>query len=96
MSAVAELNQIAGDGEGRMVDRNAGHGSKLHTPDPIRLVMYSDGLQVHRNPPRAYDDPVSKGVLRDVLDGYFPIVLKKEFPDGVPIKVSHPYSLALS
>jgi hypothetical protein len=22
-----------------------------------------------------------------VLDGYFPIVLKKEFPDGVPIKV---------
>ena len=90
MSAVSELNQIAGDGEGRLVDSEAGHGAKLHTPDPIRLVLFSDGLQVHRSQPRAYDDAVSKGVLKDVLDGYFPIVLKKEFPDGVPIKV-RPY-----
>ena len=51
-------------------------------------MLYSDGLQVHRSPPKAYDDPASKGVLKDIIDGYFPIVLKKEFPDGVPIKVS--------
>lgn len=87
MSAVSQLNQVAGDGEGRLVGGGGGHGAVLHTPDPIRLVLYSDGLQVHRSPPKAYDDPASKGVLKDIIDGYFPIVLKKEFPDGVPIKV---------
>jgi hypothetical protein len=26
-------------------------------------------------------------VLRDILDGFFPSQLRKEFPDGVPIKL---------
>ena len=85
-AAVAELNQLAGDGEGQLVG-GGGHGAVLHTPEAVRLVLYRDGLQVHRSPPRPYNDPAAWGMLKDVVDGYFPMVLKAEFPNGVPIKV---------
>ncbi|GAX86112.1 hypothetical protein CEUSTIGMA_g13524.t1 [Chlamydomonas eustigma] len=88
-AAVEELNQMAGDGIGKLVGggRGAAGPSALHTPEPIRLVLYQDGLQVHRSAPKSYSDPASVAVLKDVMDGYFPITLKAEFPDGVPIKV---------
>jgi hypothetical protein len=92
-AAVEELNQMAGDGIGKLMGGGrgvAGH-SALHTPDPVRLVLYQDGLQVHRSAPRPYSDPASVAVLKDVMDGYFPIVLKAEFPEGVPIKVRHTF-----
>ena len=89
MEAVDDLNQLAGDGCGQLVGggRKAGGAASLQTPDPVRLVLFRDGLQVHRSQPRPYDDPAGLGILRDIIDGYFPSVLKNEFPDGVPLKV---------
>jgi hypothetical protein len=43
---------------------------------------------VHRTPARYYDDIVAQGVIKDILDGYFPYILKAEFPEGVPLKAS--------
>jgi hypothetical protein len=86
LAAVDELNQLAGDGEGKFVVGEGG-ARHLRAPDPVRLVLYRDGIQVHRAAPRPYDDASSKRMLQDILDGYFPNVLKQEFPDGVPIKV---------
>lgn len=82
-----ELNELAEDGEGQMVPGAAGRQHVLRAPDPVRLVVFRDGLQLHRQPARPYTDPSSKAVLQDVLDGYFPYVLKNEFPNGVPIKL---------
>ena len=88
-AAVSELNELAGDGESRLVGGGPGVlGAVLRTPDPVRLVLFSDGLQVHRSAPKPYNDPAAWSCLKDIIDGYFPIVLKSEFPDGVPIKAS--------
>eukprot|EP00983_Pelagomonas_calceolata_P030744 965573-Pelagomonas_calceolata.AAC.7 len=51
-------------------------------------------IVLHRGPPRPFGDPVVESILRDMLDGFFPGPLKKEFPEGVPIKVSLAYEAA--
>ncbi|KAG1676817.1 hypothetical protein FOA52_010326 [Chlamydomonas sp. UWO 241] len=86
MAAVDELNQLAGDGEGRLVVGEGG-ARHLRAPEPVRLVLYRDGMQVHASAPRPYSDASCMRTLQDVLDGYFPHSLKADFPDGVPIKV---------
>ena len=40
---------LAGDGIGQLVQRPGGGGNQthvLHTPEPVRLVIFKDGLQV--------------------------------------------------
>ncbi len=81
LAAVEELNQVANDGIGQVV------GGRITTPEPVRLVLFQDGLQLHRSAAKSYSDPASVALLKDVLDGYFPSALKQEFPDGIPIKV---------
>ena len=50
-------------------------------------MVFQDGLQLHRNAPRPWKEPGTASAIKDLLDGYFPMALKKEFPDGVPLKV---------
>ncbi|KAG2443096.1 hypothetical protein HYH02_009510 [Chlamydomonas schloesseri] len=83
---VDELNDLAGDGCGQIVKDGAGQ-HVLATRDPVNLVIYRDGLQIHVLPAKPFNDPASANVLRDVMDGYFPYVLKRDFPDGVPLRV---------
>lgn len=85
-SKVDELNEVAGDGCGQIVSAGGGQ-HVLSTPDPVNLVVYRDGLQIHTMPAKPYNDPAVTAVLRDILDGYFPYVLKRDFPDGVPLRV---------
>mmetsp|Transcript_27606 Transcript_27606/g.60406 ORF Transcript_27606/g.60406 Transcript_27606/m.60406 type:complete len:406 (-) Transcript_27606:721-1938(-) len=87
MSRVDELNQLAGDGCGQLMGGADGKHAVLSTPDPVRLVLYRDGLQLHRAAPRPYTDAAARGIINDIVDGYFPYSLKSDFPDGVPIKV---------
>ena len=42
---------------------------------------------MHRLAPKPWRDPGTASAIKDMLDGYFPLALKKEFPDGVPLKV---------
>ncbi|KAG2427986.1 hypothetical protein HXX76_011972 [Chlamydomonas incerta] len=83
---VDELNDLAGDGCGQIVKDGAGQ-HVLATRDPVNLVIYRDGLQIHVLPAKPFNDPASANVIRDIMDGYFPYVLKRDFPDGVPLRV---------
>ncbi|GIL81416.1 hypothetical protein Vretimale_1036 [Volvox reticuliferus] len=83
---VEELNDLAGDGCGQVI-RDAAGQHVLAMQDPVNLVIYRDGLQIHTLPAKPFSDPASTAVLRDILDGYFPYVLKRDFPDGVPLRV---------
>jgi hypothetical protein len=40
-----------------------------HAQDPVNLVLYSDGLQIHSLPAKPFDDPATANVLKDVMDG---------------------------
>ncbi|KAG2488049.1 hypothetical protein HYH03_013354 [Edaphochlamys debaryana] len=86
MEKVDELNDLAEDGCGHIV--SGGNGQHvLATRDAVNLVVYRDGLQIHTLPAKPFSDPATNAVLRDILDGYFPYVLKRDFPDGVPLRV---------
>lgn len=50
---------------------------------------------MHRSAAKPYSDTSAKNTILDIMSGYFPIVLKQEFPDGVPLKVQHGNPLML-
>ena len=53
----------------------------------VNLVIFRDGLQLGTDPPWPYSDATATAVLCDIFDGYFPGVLKREYPDGVTIEL---------
>jgi hypothetical protein len=53
-------------------------------PEPLLLVMFRDGFQLRGGPLRSYQQSSNRSFVKDLLDGYFPFELKREFPEGVP------------
>jgi hypothetical protein len=51
----------------------------------VKLVIFQDGLQLGEDPARPYEDATATAVLCDIFDGYFPSILKRDYPDGVAI-----------
>lgn len=87
-SRIDDLNQLVGDGIGVVTPTpGPGHAHGIVTQQPVHMVLFRDGIQIHRAAARPFSDPVCRAVLRDILDGYFPALLKAEFPDGVPISL---------
>jgi hypothetical protein len=68
---------------------SSSRGRALHlmTPDPVKLMIFKDGLVLHQCPPLLYSNAAADGILSDIFDGYFPSALRCEFPDGIPIKL---------
>eukprot|EP00747_Dinoflagellata_sp_TGD_P165599 gnl/TRDRNA2_/TRDRNA2_187091_c0_seq1.p1 gnl/TRDRNA2_/TRDRNA2_187091_c0~~gnl/TRDRNA2_/TRDRNA2_187091_c0_seq1.p1 ORF type:complete len:560 (+),score=119.67 gnl/TRDRNA2_/TRDRNA2_187091_c0_seq1:127-1680(+) len=54
---------------------------------PLPLTFFRDGLKLGEQAFCVYESPTAQQVIRDVLDGYFPYVLKDQYPDGVNLKV---------
>lgn len=66
---VEELNQVAGDGCGRVVAGSQGSQHVLSTPDAVKLTVYANGMQLHKMPVKPFDEAGTKAVLNDILDG---------------------------
>ena len=56
-------------------------------PDPIPLVLYSNGLVLFSGPFRPFSDPTTQRCVQDLTDGYFPSELQPRYPDGIPFTV---------
>jgi len=54
----------------------------------MALKFYKNGMTVKGGALRSYNDPTTSSFIRDILDGYFPSELQKEYPDGVPFMVN--------
>lgn len=67
---------------------------------PLPLIFFADGLKLGEWAFQQFDSPSSQHLIRDILEGYFPYVLKDDFPNGVELKVvnrtAHKYSEWLS
>ena len=50
-------------------------------------MVYRDGLQLGNKPAKSFKHPTAVAIIRDVLEGYFPGVLKKEFPRGCVLEL---------
>ncbi|XP_020284557.1 uncharacterized protein LOC109855112 isoform X2 [Pseudomyrmex gracilis] len=60
---------------------------QMKTPSCMSLKFYKNGMTVKGGPLRSYDDPTVNSFIRDILDGYFPSELQREYPEGVPFMI---------
>ncbi|XP_026824283.1 uncharacterized protein LOC105275418 [Ooceraea biroi] len=84
---IDQLNLAAGKGEVHVHHNEKGGGAIFKTPSCMAIKFYKNGMTVKGGALRSYDDPTTSSFIRDILDGYFPSELQKEYPDGVPFMV---------
>ncbi|XP_047454347.1 UBX domain-containing protein 11 [Mugil cephalus] len=85
LQRIKELNVLAGDGESFV--RATSTGAQLAHKDPIRLMLYRNGIVMFDGPFRSYQEQSTQECMQDLMDGYFPTELQERFPDGVPFEV---------
>lgn len=54
--------------------------------DEVPIFFFSNGLMIKGFPFYPYYSKQAQTILSDILDGFFPYDLKKEYPEGVPLK----------
>lgn len=87
--SVRSLNGLAEQGS-RVVSRKVGgavHAHFVSEQASLPLVLFSDGLKLGELQFEPYGSPRSNGMLRDIVDGYFPYALKDAYPDGVALRI---------
>ena len=67
-AAAAAASSAAGDGCFNVVKGSRGE-AQLRPPEPVYLVVYSDGLRLHTLKFCTWDEKVCKSMLNDILDG---------------------------
>ncbi|XP_020284558.1 uncharacterized protein LOC109855112 isoform X3 [Pseudomyrmex gracilis] len=83
---IDQLNIAAGKGEVHIHHNEKGRAT-FKTPSCMSLKFYKNGMTVKGGPLRSYDDPTVNSFIRDILDGYFPSELQREYPEGVPFMI---------
>lgn len=54
--------------------------------DDVPIFFFANGLMIKGFPFYPYYSKQAQAILSDILDGYFPYDLKKDYPEGVPLK----------
>lgn len=54
--------------------------------DEVPIFFFANGLMIKGFPFYPYYSKQAQAILGDILDGYFPYDLKKNYPEGVPLK----------
>lgn len=80
---IAELNELADSG---LAFQNKGGVNKL-AENSIKLTLKEDGFTVNNGDLRLYSRPVSSDFFQDIMDGFFPLEFKEQYPEGVRIIV---------
>ncbi|CAD7942663.1 unnamed protein product [Amoebophrya sp. A120] len=86
---VTELSGLV-EREAKIVQVGPQGGTRLHQFESERLaqlIFFQDGLRLEGHPFYKYEHSTAQRVLRDVLDGYFPYLLKSDYPNGVCLQV---------
>ena len=50
------------------------------------LRIYKDGIFLKNGPFRPYKERITQQFIRDILDGYFPSELEKEYSKGIHLQ----------
>ena len=60
---------------------------RFRPTEPVLLGFYKDGIAIQGYKFFPYKSKESIQILGDILDGYFPYVLKSKYPNGTFLKV---------
>eukprot|EP00434_Breviolum_minutum_P010460 symbB.v1.2.009225.t1/scaffold582.1/size184522/11 len=86
-SRVAELNSLV---EGARVQRSGGPNGAIHArfvaDESLPLTFFQDGVKLGHCAFQFYRSRAAQQLIQDIMDGYFPYELKKDYPDGVMLK----------
>jgi len=83
---VEELNMLAAhDGEDVIVKIDGAHQFKKREPLPI--AFFKDGMIIKGFPFYKYSAREAQQILEDILEGYYPSILKQKYPDGTFFKL---------
>lgn len=73
-----------------------GHGTEIYSEngvhkfrkaEPLPIAFFGDGIAIKGMNFYPYKSKESLRILSDLVDGYFPYVLKQKYPNGVFLKV---------
>lgn len=82
-NSIQELNLMAGEGTSKVVKEIDGT-YKLRIPEALALRIYKNGIFFRDGPFRPFKtDSCALDFVKDIQDGYFPLELKDEYPEGV-------------
>jgi hypothetical protein len=88
-ACIQDLNELVHAGEASIAPVSGPASSpawrQLQVQEPVPLLVFRDGLQLGSSPMRSYEDATPTAILCDLFEGYFPGVLKKQYPEGVPL-----------
>mmetsp|Transcript_17765 Transcript_17765/g.39200 ORF Transcript_17765/g.39200 Transcript_17765/m.39200 type:complete len:393 (+) Transcript_17765:62-1240(+) len=84
--SVEDLNQLC-DAPAQIVSRGNVHHFDVSKAAAVSICFFRDGLVVQGCPFWRYSADQARRVLSDIMDGYFPSVLQKSYPDGVELKI---------
>ncbi|CAJ1339388.1 unnamed protein product [Effrenium voratum] len=94
-SRVEALN-AALEQESCKVVPEGGYGARLSNPaeKQLPLTFFGDGLKLAHHGFMPFATTKAQEIIRELLDGYLPRVLREEFPDGVSLKAVDRTSLS--
>lgn len=88
MRRIDELNfLIEKEGGCQEVYKDDRGFNRIRRAEPIPIGFYSDGIAIKGHKFYKYGTSDNKQILADILEGYFPYQLKKEYPNGIQLKV---------
>jgi hypothetical protein len=81
---IADLNRLVPD-DARSVSSVSGI-SQLKNKPTCKIIFYKNGISVDDGPFRPYQWDITRALLNDIADGYFPYEFKDKHPDGVRLE----------
>lgn len=81
---IRDLNAMAQSG---VEFKNENGITKVKNQKPIRIILLDDGFKLDDGDLRPYTLPLSSEFFKDILDGFFPLEFKSEYPEGVNLVV---------
>lgn len=61
--------------------------TKVKNNQGIKITLYDDGFKLNDGDLRLYTLPLSSDFFQDILDGFFPLEFKSQYPEGVKLTV---------
>jgi len=82
---IDDLNDLIAGEQDIVKDRDGAY--KFKRRDPISFCIYKNGIELEGFPFYKYSQKEAQLILEDILDGYFPAILRDKFPEGTPFEL---------
>ena len=89
VTKIAALNEtLEKELNGKIIERKKGTNiHKLTENEKIKIKFYKNGFKLHLYSFFMYESKVAQQILIDFIEGFYPNILEKSFPEGVLFEI---------